>query len=460
MARPRRLTRFARLPIRAPLTIAFIAVMAIVLATAGAVLYGQFSHDLDSDIDGSLRAQAIDVAALVAGRGPQAVHVSGQRLAQVYASDGRILATTEAAAGIRLLTVTQARAAAHDNLRIKRRTVASSNIRVRAVPARRGDDEAVAVAVSLEQRDDELSRLRTRLSIAGPLALLLASLAGYELAGAALRPVDRMRGRAEQITESQLSERLPVPHTNDEIEALGRTLNDLLDRVEAAVARERRGGSDASHELRTPPTTLRAEGDPALRGGRGPDELRAALTSAAEEAERMTRLADDLLVLARADQGRLPLSPHSIAARELLQEAATRAGAAARARGREITVDGPDGDSSAAAVLADRDRAAQALDNLVTNALRYGEGKIELSAQPDGDLVELHVADDGHGFPDDIIDHAFERFGRGNEARAGGSGSGLGLSIVEVVARAHGGRAGVRNRPDGGADAWIGLPRA
>src|SRR4051795_11010239 len=112
MAPPRRLTRFARLPIRARLTIAFIAVMAIVLATAGAVLYGQFSHDLDSDIDGSLRAQAIDVAALVAGRGPQAVHVSGQRLAQVYASDGRILATNEAGARLPAATMTPAPAAA------------------------------------------------------------------------------------------------------------------------------------------------------------------------------------------------------------------------------------------------------------------------------------------------------------------------------------------------------------
>src|SRR3954453_11427578 len=324
MARPRRLTRFARLPIRVRLTIAFVVVMAIVLATVGFVLYGQFLHDLDTDIDGSLKAQAIDVSALVEGRGPDAVHVSGQRLAQVYALEGRILATTDAAADIRLLTVEQARAAAHDTLRIKRLTVASNNLRVRAVPAHSGDDEAVAVAVSLDQRDDELLLLRTRLAVAGPLALLLASLAGCELAGAALRPVDRMRGRAERITESQLSERLPVPHTNDEIEALGRTLNDLLDRVEAAVARERRLVSDASHELRTPLTTLRAEVDLALRGERDPDELRAALTSAAEEAERMTRRAAGPLVLARADQGRLPLSPHSIAARELLQEAATR----------------------------------------------------------------------------------------------------------------------------------------
>ena len=105
-------------------------------------------------------------------------------------------------------------------------------------------------------------------------------------------------------------------------------------------------------------------------------------------------------------------------------------------------------------------RVAQALGNLVTNALKYGDGTIALTARAEGDLIELHVTDEGRGFPEDIIGRAFERFGRGDEARGSGSGSGLGLSIVEVVAVAHGGRAGARNRPGGGADAWIGLPLA
>jgi len=132
---------------------------------------------------------------------------------------------------------------------------------------------------------------------------------------AALRPVERMRARAERITERQLLERLPVSDAADEIAALGRTLNAMLDRVEAAVARERRVVSDASHELRTPLTTLRAEVDLALMGDRDNAELRAALKSASEEARRMSRLADDLLVLARADQGRLPLHPRPLGAR-------------------------------------------------------------------------------------------------------------------------------------------------
>lgn len=120
-------------------------------------------------------------------------------------------------------------------------------------------------------------------------------MAGYEVAGAALRPVERMRALAERITESELSERLPVGAPRDEIAALGRTLNAMLDRLEAAVARERRLVSDASHELRTPLTHC-ARRCLALRGERDAGELRAALESASEEAERMSRLADDLLV--------------------------------------------------------------------------------------------------------------------------------------------------------------------
>ena len=272
----------------------------------------------------------------------------------------------------------------------------------------------------------------------------------------ALRPVERMRRQAERITERQLSERLPVSDAADEIAALGRTLNAMLDRVEEAVARERRVVSDASHELRTPLTTLRAEVDLALIGDRDKAELRDALESAAEEARRMSRLADDLLVLARADQGRLPIHTQPLAVHELFERAAARATAASEIRARSIVVgDVPDG----CTVRADPDRAAQALDNLITNALRYGEGTITLSARKNREHVELHVTDEGRGFPDDLLPRAFERFGRGQHARSSEPGSGLGLAIVEAVAAAQGGHAEAYNRPDGGADVSIALPR-
>lgn len=213
--------------------------------------------------------------------------------------------------------------------------------------------------------------------------------------------------------------------------------------------------SDASHELRTPLTALRTEVELALLGDRDASELRAALRSAAEEIRRVCALADDILLLARADHGRLPLRVRPLEPRGLLAAAAARARAAAAARGRRIVVC----DLAAGSwLLGDPDRAAQALDNLVSNALCHGAGTITLTARDDGTLVGLHVADQGSGFAADIAARAFQRFTRGKRARD--PGSGLGLSLVAAIATAHRGVATLANRPEGGADACIALPRA
>jgi two-component system, OmpR family, sensor kinase len=212
--------------------------------------------------------------------------------------------------------------------------------------------------------------------------------------------------------------------------------------------------SDASHELRTPLTALRTEVELALLGNRDAGELRAALGSAADEIRRVCRLADDILMLAQADDGRLPLRPRPLEPRALLEAAAARARAVALTRSRQIVVS----DRAAGRwLLGDPDRAAQALDNLVCNALQYGSGRITLTAAEDANYVELHVADEGCGFPDDMAARAFQRFTRGRLVRD--PGSGLGLSLVAAIAIAHGGAATVCNPPEGGADACVALPR-
>ncbi|HET6869051.1 MAG TPA: ATP-binding protein [Solirubrobacteraceae bacterium] len=453
-------SRFVGLPIRVRLTIAFVGVMAVVLAAIGAFVYAQIKSDLDAQVNNALLSEAQDVEALVQVGRVAAISRSGLGLAQVYDAAGRVVGSSLKVGRSRLLLPGEAVRATKRQQLIDRRTLSFGTVRVIGIPAFAPDGSvrAVAVADRLSLRDDELSDVRSLLLIAGPLALLLVSIAGYELTRAALRPVERMREHAERITERQLAERLPGSGAADEIGALSRTLNAMLDRLEAAVSRERRLVSDASHELRTPLTTLRAELDFALMGEREPEELRAAVKSASEEARRMSHLADDLLVLARADQGRLPLRQQPIAPRELLEAAAARARAGARMSGREIVV----GDLSSDGLLvsADPDRIAQTLDNLTTNALRYGGGTIRLSAQPRDGLVELHVSDEGPGFPEEIIVHPFERFARGSEARGREPGSGLGLALVEAVAMAHGGYARARNLPGGGADVWIALPDA
>ena len=450
----------ARLPIRLRLALAFTGVLVLLLLVAGAFLAREFEQDLDRSIDAGQRTQARDILALVeSAPGPAAVLTSGQRYVQVYA-DGELLASTQPVRRRRLLGLDEVQAATRAPVIVERREIDGTALRLRAVPAtlENGQRAVAAVGDSLRQRDDSVTSLNRLLLVALPVALLVAAFAGYEVAGAALRPVERMRSRAATISESNPSERLPVPEARDEIAALGITLNEMIGRLEAGLARERRLVSDASHELRTPLTTMRAELELALRGERDAVELRAAVASAHEEARRMSSLADDLLVLARADQGQLPLRPEPLVAQELLAAATRRAEAAFAQAGRPIAA--PGGSSGALVVLADPNRVAQALDNLIANALRHGDGGVELTAERGGTMVALHVTDRGAGFGDEFLAHAFERFRRDSQGGGGPQGSGLGRSPPRWPARAHGGTVAARNRPDGGADVWLTLPEA
>jgi signal transduction histidine kinase len=261
-----------------------------------------------------------------------------------------------------------------------------------------------------------------------------------------------MRGRAATISAAEAEARLPLPEAQDEIRRLGETLNEMLARLQAAFARERAFVADASHELRTPLAILKAELELASRGPRSNDELAAAVQSAVVEVDRLSRLAEDLLVLARADDGRLPVRAEPQPLEPLVRGVACAFESRARAAGREITTESPEGLEA----TVDAQRIRQALGNLVENALRHGAGEVHVSAVHVNGDVELHVADHGPGFPADFLPHAFERFTRGDHARARG-GAGLGLAIVDAIARGHGGSVHARNTDDG-SDVWLVLP--
>ena len=265
-----------------------------------------------------------------------------------------------------------------------------------------------------------------------------------------------MRDEAAEISRLGSGRRLPVPPAGDELAKLGGTLNEMLERLERSAERERGFVASASHELRTPLALLKAELELALREGRTAEELREAVASAAGESDRLVQLAEDLLVLARADEGRLPVRPERLDTAELLRSTARRFESRAAEAGRELRVVPGDG----LALYADRLRAEQALGNLVDNALRHGAGTVELLAERVNGAVRLHVRDRGPGFDPALDGHAFERFTRGDRARSRG-GTGLGLAIVDAIARSHGGRAAASAREDGrGADAWIELPQS
>jgi signal transduction histidine kinase len=261
-----------------------------------------------------------------------------------------------------------------------------------------------------------------------------------------------MRRRAAAVSATSPG-RLPVPASRDEISRLATTLNEMLGRLEAAFEHERRFVANASHELRTPLAMLRTELELALRRPRSHDELEAAVRSAAQETNRLSQLAEDLLLIARADRGALPIRPEPLDVDDVLSVVGERFERRASERRREIVVR-----PARALVEADPARVEQALANLVENALEHGAGAIDLFAVERDDVVELHVSDAGAGFPDGFVERAFDRFSRADEARSSG-GSGLGLSIVALIAQAHGGSFGTLNRPGGGADVWFTLPR-
>jgi signal transduction histidine kinase len=311
----------------------------------------------------------------------------------------------------------------------------------------------VVVGASLEERDEALNGFLGELLIVGPIALVLASLLGYGVATAALRPVEAMRAEAAGVSAAEPGRRLPLPRARDEISRLGSTLNEMLDRLGRALQRERSFVADASHELRTPLALLKTELELALRNPRSQAELEQALRSAAAETDRLAQLAEDLLVLARSDQGRLPLRSTAVSVQAVLLAVAARFGRRAEEAGRAIEVDAADG----LVVPADAVRLEQALGNLVENALRHGKGSIRLSAVEADGRVELHVLDEGRGIPPEFVPRAFERFTRADQSRAG-AGAGLGLAIAQVIAQAHDGFARAANRPEGGADFWISIP--
>jgi signal transduction histidine kinase len=265
--------------------------------------------------------------------------------------------------------------------------------------------------------------------------------------------VEALRRRASVLAVTQPGERLPVPAANDELRRLAVTLNQMLERNEAAFARERRFVADASHELRTPLSVLKAEIEVALAGDSSARDLRAALASADIEADRVIRLAQDLLALAQADHETLPLELSEISVAGAFNRVVGRFAARARAQDRAVIAR----DARGLRVRADAVHLEQALSNLVDNALRHGSGDVTLRAVRQGDSVELHVEDEGAGFPDDFLAVAFERFSRVDGARTL-EGTGLGLAIVRSVARAHGGDVHAANRRGGGADVWLSLP--
>jgi heavy metal sensor kinase len=453
----------SRIPIRLRVAAAFAIAMTVVLAASGWYVYTSLGGHLSQALNRELRVRADDLAAVVsdpdsslaaATNGPFVER--GESYAQLVAANGAVVQFTQPLGPSPVLSRTEVRRALQGSIFGDRPHVTGLDepSRFLAVPVTRGGGPpyVLVVGATLENRAETLRSLRDQLLLAGPVALLVATGAGYLLAGLSLRPVDSMRRRAASISAQRPGERLPVPHTRDELERLGETLNEMLDRLEDALARERSFVADAGHELRTPLALLRTELELALRHSASPEELREAVRRSSQEVDRMAQLAEDLLLLARSHGGDLPLRVEPLDAADLLKSVASRFEWRAQAGNRPLVTAQPDG----LLLQGDRLRLEQALGNLVDNALRYGEGEVHITARPADAMVELHVTDEGAGIPPEFLGRAFERFSRHDQARPRG-GAGLGLAIVRAIAEAHGGSAQAGGSGPG-ADVWLTVP--
>ena len=434
------------------MTLVFALGTAAVLIAVGWYVYTSAGADLLASADAGLVSRAEVIAADARQNGPP-VELIGTRLierdeafAQLADETGAILQSSPIIQGHPLLSPATVRSIMHPTFFDRSIPGIDNTTRVIAVPVRTPNGpEVVLVGASLQDRRDELIQLAATLGIGIPIALLVIACAGWLLAGAILRPVEEMQREAAEITSSDLGRRLSLPPADDEISRLGRTLNSMLDRIEASFVRERRFVDNASHELRTPVAILKAELDLALSRVRTSEELETTLRSAAEETDHLARLAEDLLVLSRANDGALAIHRSEVELPTLIAQVVRHFEPRAAESGVRIEIG-----TTPEHAFVDPVRIRQALDDLLDNAVRHTPtgGVIRLSAERDDGCLQVRVEDSGTGFPEAFIPHAFEPFAR---SETDGNGAGLGLAIVRAIAEAHGGSADVSNRDDGGA---------
>lgn len=430
-----RLVRPAVWPLRVRVAAAFLLAAALALTLLGVFVQVRVAEALEQRTHDLLEAEAEGLAAAPPAERMARVEVmTGDVHAQLLDEDGRPTAASPLVAGLlvsaadlaalpprgswsaeRIVPVLDDDAAATGDRRVEHEAV--------TLLVTHADQQLVAVATSREDTDEALDAVRGQLVTGVPLALVVAGALGYLVAGAGLRPIERVRERAARISDRSSGERLPVPPARDELRRLVVTLNAMLDRLDDGLRRQRRFVAEASHELRTPLALLRTEVDLALARPRSPEELSTALRSIGQETTRLTLLAESLLTLAAADEGRLALVREPVDLRDLARDVADRFSASAPAPIRTTT-------GTAVVVHADRNRLDQAVSNLVDNALRHGAPPVEIDVRRDGSHARLTVTDHGEGF---TVDDPFDRFVSSHAS------AGLGLAIVMEIVAAHGG---------------------
>ncbi|MEP6476709.1 MAG: ATP-binding protein [Actinomycetota bacterium] len=459
------------MPIRAKLTLLYVGVLAVILAAVCTFLLVRLRADLVQGVDQSLDTR---VAQIALGLGHtcegefQDVSDSslkglpqGESGAQLLATGGTVLESSGDAVADRPLVKGDALADAVAGEHVRRTTAVGDDrepFRILAVALPPGGCEGVVVVgTSLDEVERSVHRLLVLMLIGGPAALIAAAAAGWWLAARSLAPVARLTRQAADIDANRLDERVQVPAAADELRRLAVTLNTLLDRVQAGVQQKRRFMADASHELRTPLGVMQAELDVHLLDPDLDPGARETLDSTREEVRRMGATVENLLELARIDEGGVALEIADVDLRELARAGAERVAPLAAAK--ELTVRATGGSAPA---RGDGERLALVMGNLLGNAIKYAPAgtTIEVSTRLDGADAIVAVRDLGPGIPASMLATIFDRFVRADAARVSDAGgSGLGLAIAREIVQAHRGRIWVESTEGAGATFTVAIPR-
>jgi heavy metal sensor kinase len=434
-----------------------------VLILFGTIVYTSLNISLTSQIEGTLNRTADEV--LVAGRVPddlaitlRALDLTTNVFVQFLATNGEILWQSNNAPMVdgpfdpNTLESVENIYSTHQ--------LNTERLRILTVPlVSQPENEIVAylqLASPLETVEFTTRLLLSVLIGGGVLALIVAAIIGYMAAGAALQPLEQVTGTALQITRADdLSKRIPsVGPPTGEVGQLIQAFNDTLERLENLFQAQRRFLADVSHELRTPLTGIRGNVDLIRQFGEADEESLEAISS---EVERMTRMVQDLLLLAQAETGKLPLAQDTVELDTLMLEVYRQAKVLANDR-IQLKIIRED----QARIIGDRDRLKQVILNLVSNAIEHtpNDGEVSLDLLCDGTNARLTVSDTGQGIPEQDLPHIFERFYRRDPSRSRryGGGAGLGLSIAYWITRSHDGTIEVGSIEGEGSKFTVVLP--
>ncbi len=428
--------------IRARLTMWYSSLLAAGLILFGGVVWLMVSHSLRNALDESLAAQAQGVATVIStefdaahpqhldeemGEYVEATPEGG--LVEIRDPRGRAIVTSQAVALARA-------GSTRDGFGVQTSGTRRYRTLIQTATAGGGQYRTL-VAAPLDPTEATLSRIRIVMLWTLPVVLLIASGGGYWISRRALAPVDALTAAARSTGIENLSQRLAVPASGDELARLAETWNGMLERLEGAVGRLSRFTADASHELRTPIALIRATAELTLRRERPPETYREALGQIMNESERMTRLVEDLLLVARADAGLPALPLERIELSPLVQDVCQQGEILARERQLELSAQIPE---QPVFVEANDPALRRLLLLLLDNAVKYtpagGRITVTVGSDPAGSVVA--VSDTGVGIPESALPHVFERFYRVDESRnRDAGGAGLGLSIAKWIAERH-----------------------